>query len=296
MKDQAQRLRELIENTRASRSSIEKIKNSNKKHDARIIAISSGKGGVGKTNVTVNLGIALSKLGKKVTIIDADLGLANIDVVLGLVPKYNLFHLLRDGKTLEEITVFGPHDIQVISGGSGVMDLVNLSDEEIKKLILSFETLNETADYILIDTGAGINHSVMSFIEASHEVIMVVTPDPTSITDAYAVIKNIANIDKAVRVIINKAESNKEGFEVFQKINSATHKFLNLELESLGFILDDPNVKRSVKMQKPFLVSYPNALASKGIELIAYNLDHDSHYVSSMNSFGVFIKRLFTSI
>ncbi|MCK8058778.1 MULTISPECIES: MinD/ParA family protein [unclassified Fusibacter] len=296
MKDQAQRLRELIQNTRASRNSIEKAKNTNKKNDARVIAISSGKGGVGKTNVTVNLGIALSKLGKRVTIIDADLGLANIDVVLGLVPKYNLFHMLRDGKTLEEITVFGPHDIQVISGGSGVMDLVNLADEEIAVLIDSFETLNETADYILIDTGAGINRSVMSFIEASHEVIMVVTPDPTSITDAYAVIKNIAITDKAIRVIINKAESNKEGFEVFHKLNSATHKFLNLELESLGFILDDPNVKRSVKVQKPFLVGYPNALASKGVELIAYNLDHDSHYVSSMNSFGVFIKRLFTSI
>lgn len=296
MQDQAQRLRELITSAKQSRKQIEQQDKPQVPTDARVIAISSGKGGVGKTNVTVNLGIALAQMGKRVTIIDADLGLANIDVVLGLVPRYNFFHLIKGEKRLEDIIVEGPLGVKVISGGSGVMDLVNLTDDEIKLLIDSFISLNEISDYILIDTGAGINKSVMSFIDAAHEVIMVVAPDPTSITDAYAVIKNVARTKKKIRIIINRAETNKEGYEVFHKINSAASKFLSLELESLGFILDDNNVKKSVKQQKPFLLNYPNCLASKSIELIAYNLNNDSYYIKEVNNFSVFIKRLFTSI
>lgn len=300
MKDQATRLRELM--------SLNKLKGHSAnaqnpttsplptKLDARIIAISSGKGGVGKTNVTVNLGLALAKLGKKVVLLDADLGLSNVDVVMGIVPKYNLFHLIQHQKTIEEIMVEGPLGIKVISGGSGMLDLVNLSDEEIIKLLESFAKLNDYADYLLIDTGAGINKSVFSFIHAANEVIMVISPDPTSITDAYAVIKNIVKGDKQIKVIINKAESHKEGYDVFHKINSATRRFLGIELESMGILLDDPNVKRAVKLQKPFLLNSPNAIASKGIELIAYNLLNNSSYVKEMSQFNVFMQKLFSTI
>jgi len=296
MKDQAQRLRELINNSRDTKAIVDKLNRTSQKHDARVIAISSGKGGVGKTNITVNLGLALCRLGKKVVIIDADLGLANIDVILGLVPKYNLMHLIKQEKSLEDIIIHGPNGLRIISGGSGIMDLVNLSESEILHLVDMLEALNSSADYILIDTGAGINKSVLSFIDASTEVVMIVTPDPTSITDAYAVIKNIVHTDKKICVIINKAESHKEGHDVFHKVNAATKRFLNLELESLGIILDDVHVKKAVRQQKPFFLSAPNAIASKSIELIAYNLENNSRYIQDTKPFNVFIKRLFSSI
>lgn len=285
MTDQAFRLRELINVNKPTAGAGQK--------DARIISVSSGKGGVGKTNFTVNMAIALSKLGKKVTVIDADLGLANIDILLGLVPRYTLTHVIKKEKRIDEIEVEGPHGVRIISGGSGVMDLVNLTQEELDALIDSFEYLNQDSDYILIDTGAGLNQSVISFIQASQELIVVVTSDPTSITDAYALIKNIKHLGVTIKVVVNRVESNKEGYEVFHKINSATTKFLNYELESIGFIYEDANVKKSVKNQVPFIIGFPNALASKGVELIAYNIENNSNYEQPAGGFSKFIKRIF---
>ncbi|MCH4888741.1 MinD/ParA family protein [Acidaminobacter sp. JC074] len=284
MTDQAFKLRELI-----NENSPEKVQIG----DARIIAISSGKGGVGKTNFTVNLGIALSKLGKKVTIIDADLGLANIDILLGLVPRYTLTHVLKMEKKLSEIVVEGPNGVSIVSGGSGVMDMVNLSQAELSRLIESLEYLNSESDYILIDTGAGLNHSVLSFIQAATELIVVVTSDPTSITDAYALIKNIGELDVSVKVVVNRVESNREGQDVFSKLNTASSKFLDLELENIGYIYEDYNVKKSVKKQVPFLIGFPNSLASRGVELVAENLDRNSKYVAPNGGFSSFIKKIF---
>lgn len=264
--------------------------------DARIITVSSGKGGVGKTNFTVNLGIKLSSMGHKVTIVDADLGLANIDVILGLVPKYTLTHVVKDEMAIHEILMDGPGGIQIVSGGSGVMELVNMEHEKLDALISSFEYMNDDSDFILIDTGAGLSQSVISFIQAADEVILVITPDPTSITDAYAVIKNIAESEKHIKVVINRIESNKEGYDVFHKINSATQKFLNVEVESLGFIYEDMNVKKAVRQQTPFILNYPNCIASKGIGMIANNLVNNSCYVNNVNGFNRFINRLFTGI
>lgn len=291
--DQAQRLREIVKS--------ESVRDNDLKTephidiDSRIITVSSGKGGVGKTNFTVNLAIALTKLDKKVTIIDADLGLANVDVILGIVPKFTLSSVLRDEKTIEEIIVEGPNGIKIISGGSGVKDLVDLDNIEIKKLIESFNKLNSESDYILIDTGAGISNSVLSFIKAADEVILVVTPDPTSITDAYAVIKNISNNEKNIKVVVNRVESNKEGQEVFDKINKAAKKFLGKELDNIGYIYEDNNVKKSVKIQRPFLLNSPNSLASKGVDLIAYNIENNSKFAANTSGFNRFINRLFNN-
>jgi flagellar biosynthesis protein FlhG len=299
MKDQAQKLRDLIGYSKQASGQIPvemppvEVKEVS---PCRIITITSGKGGVGKTNFTVNLGISLSKAGKKVTLIDADLGLANIDVVLGIVPKYTLFHMIKEQKTIDEILLDGPEGIKIISGGSGVMDLVNLNDTQIENMMESFKVLHDNSDFLLIDTGAGLNHSVMTFVEAASEVILVVTPDPTSITDAYAVIKNMSQQGKPIKIVVNRIESNQEGYDVFHKISSACKKFLNVELENLGFVYEDIQVRRAVKQQKPFILNAPTSIASKGIDMISFNLIHNSNYVNNGQTLTHFIKRIFSSI
>jgi len=292
MKDQAYKLREMISTFKENNNKVKNISDKDKK-ETRIITITSGKGGVGKTNFTINLGIALRKAGNKVTIIDADLGLGNVDVVLGLMPKYTLANVIRNEIDLKDIIVNGPNEIKIISGGSGIKDMINLSSQELNNLMESFLFLNNYTDYILIDTGAGLNNSVISFTEAANEVIFVITPEPTSITDAYAVIKNISVENKIVKIVVNRVESREEGYEIFNKINSATMRFLNVELENLGFIYEDSLVKKSVKEQKPFLINYPNSIASKGVELIAYNIINNCSNVKTISSVERFINNLF---
>ncbi|MCA0384165.1 MAG: MinD/ParA family protein [Firmicutes bacterium] len=283
--DQAQRLRDIIGDAQVEGP------------DARIITVSSGKGGVGKTNFTVNLGIALAKLGKKVTIIDADLGLANVDVLFGIVTKYNLSNVIKGESEVQDIIVKGPYDINIISGGSGIMDLIDLDQNELEKLIHTLSYFNTISDYILIDTGAGLSKSVLSFVDAASDVILVITPDPTSITDAYALIKNIIKDDqKKIKLIINRIENNEEGDEVFNKLEQAVSKFLSRELENLGYIFEDNNLKRAVRKQIPLLEAYPRAIASKGIENIAYNLENNHRYAKSNHSFKAFINKLMNKI
>lgn len=289
--DQAQNLRKYVNLTHLTSKD-----SNNSDIDAKIITISSGKGGVGKTNFSVNLAIALAKLGKRITLIDADLGLANVDVLLDIVPKYNLNHVIRMEKTIEEIIVEGPYGINIISGGSGLLEMANLTKEKLSRLIDGFQTLNSRSDYILIDTGAGLSDSVISFVEAAHDVILIVTPDPTSITDAYALIKNIHQMEKNVRIVVNRVDSNKEGYEVFNKIHLAAKRFLNSEIEHLGFIYEDSSVKKSVKIQTPVMLAYPNSLASKGIEMIAYNIENNGVFESEPNTFKNFINKLFANI
>lgn len=283
--DQAQKLRDIVSDA------------IQEKTDSRIITISSGKGGVGKTNFTVNLGIALAKLGKNVTIIDADLGLANVDVMFGIVTKYNLANVIKGEITVQESIVKGPYDINIISGGSGIMDLIDLDQNQLEKLIHSLSYFNTISDYILIDTGAGLGKSVISFVDAASDVILVITPDPTSITDAYALIKNIVKDEnKKIKLIINRVESNEEGDEVFGKLEQVVGKFLNKELENLGYIFEDNNLKKAVRKQIPLLEAYPRAIASKGIENIAYNLEHNNKYAKSTHSFKSFLNKLMNKI
>ena len=285
MIDQAKRLRDIMNKNKIDTS----------ENDARIIAVSSGKGGVGKTNVTINLAIALAKSGNKVAVIDADLGLANIDVVLGIVPKYNLGHVIDGEVSIEDIILEGPKNISILSGGSGVIDFIDLSDEDLEKLIKSLKILNEKNDFILIDTGAGLNKSVLSFIEAANELIVVITPDPTSITDSYALLKNVKSINKNINVLINMVSSNKEAKRVFNKISLTSEKFLDMEINNLGFLYEDSHVTKAVRKQKPFMTLYPSCLASKGIEMLAHNIENDTNEKYKSSRFSNFLNNLFGS-
>ena len=282
MKDQAEKLREMIKYSKKQK--YEPVRDgSNPDPDnidkTRVITITSGKGGVGKTNFTINLGLALTKLGQKVTILDADLGLANIDVVIGLIPRYTLANVIRKEKSLEEIMVKGPNGIKIISGGSGLKELVELSKEQLLDLIENLKLIGKTSDFILIDTGAGINSSVLTFVNAATEVILVTTPEPTSITDAYAMIKNIvaADKEKVIRLLINRVESNQEGMDIFCKLNTASQRFLNVSIQKMGCLYDDILVTKSVKCQKPFLLSYPDSLISQGVKAIASKLTNEAN-------------------
>lgn len=296
MLDQAAKLRELIND----RKGIFKQTVSQKDQvveDARIICITSGKGGVGKTNFTINLAIELSKLGNRVVIIDADLGLANIDVVLGTIPKYTLLDVVHNDKSIEEVMVTGPSDIKIISGGSGITELIDISSSFIQQLIEKFHSVNNYADIILIDTGAGLSNSVLSFALAAQEVIIVTTPEPTSITDAYAMIKviNLKEKNKKIKVMINRIGNITEGNAAFEKLKNAVKRFLSTDLYKLGYIFEDGSVVKSVKKQVPFTVEYPNSIASKNIKSIAMRLTNDADPgVENGKGFDSFFRKVFS--
>ncbi len=287
--DQASKLRELINNRKSILKEISSDDDNNTK-TARVICVTSGKGGVGKTNFTINLGVELSKLDNRVTIIDADLGLANIDVLLGTVPKYTLYDVIHKDKSIDEVIMNGPNNMKVISGGSGVLELVDMDSEYIKQLIEKLNDINKYTDIILIDTGAGLSNSILSFVLSAEEVILVTTPEPTSITDAYAMIKtiNFKSKDKKIKVIINRVESTKEGHIAFEKLNNASNRFLSMNLEKLGYVFDDSNVVKSVKKQQPFTIEYPNSIASKNIKQMALKILNDNDFTISSASDGFF--------
>lgn len=272
MIDQATKLREIINQKKSLTKTLTK-----NKENARVICITSGKGGVGKTNFTTNLAISLCKLNNRVVIIDADLGLANVDVVLGVLPKYTLLDVIRHNKDITEIMNTGPNGIKIISGGSGILDLVDMPKESLSILIEQFNKIHEHADIILIDTGAGLSKSVLSFVMAAKEVVIVTTSEPTSITDAYAMIKTIGLEDrnKNIKIVINRVEGIDEGKTAFNKLKNVSEKFLNITIEELGFIAEDIHVRKAVKQQKPFVMEYPNTIVSKNIETIALKLTKD---------------------
>lgn len=300
MMDQAERLRQTIENLKKRQVvSQTTTLNNIKKKAAKVITVTSGKGGVGKTNITVNLAIALSDMGKRVTILDADFGLANIDVMLGILPKYSLADVLYNNKSIFDVLSNGPGNIRFLSGGSGIEELVKLDKEHIEKFMTNISLLDKLSDVILIDTGAGLSDNVMSFIMAADEVILVTTPEPTSITDAYALIKMVSkrDKDKKIRVVVNRAENANEANDILNKLSIVTSKFLELKLEPLGFILYDELVIKAVKMQQPFLLSYPKSNASKHIkDISAKIMDIKSDKDNFGNSESVGIKSFVSRI
>lgn len=258
-------------NTQLARLELLVEKNSESKC-AKIIAVSSGKGGVGKTAFTVNLGLSLANLGKKVLMLDADLGLANLHVLLGLIPNFNLQHVIKGEKELEEIILQKGSNLQIIPGGSGIKDLANLQEGQIQLFLDKLSQLDEEYDFFLIDTGAGLSESILNFIYPSDEVIIVTTPEPTSLTDAYGLIKTlvIQNYRGNFNIVINKAMSKREGSFTAQKLSKVVEKFLNnCSIHILGVVLYDKIVSESIKKQKPFIDFYPNHNLSRTIYNIA---------------------------
>ncbi len=274
MKDQADRLRQVIESLKARQASGQLAVQTPKEKKARIITVTSGKGGVGKSNVTVNLAIALSELGFKVAVLDADFGLANIDVLLGTVTQYTLVDVMHGKKNILEVLTDGPGKIRFLSGGSGVEELVRMKKEHLEKFLEHIKLLDKIFDVVLIDTGAGLSEMVMSFILAADEVVLITAPEPTSITDAYALVKMVShrNKDKIIKVIVNKAESSDEAEDILAKLCIVAQKFLSLKLYPLGYILRDDAVVRAVKLQQPFLIIYPKSQPAKQIKEITRKL------------------------
>jgi flagellar biosynthesis protein FlhG len=295
MKDQAERLREIISSIKDYKSDEKTTGMLTNKPGSRVIAITSGKGGVGKTNVTVNLGIKFAQMGLRVVIIDADLGLANVDVVMGKMSKYNLSDVINSNKDILEILEEGHEGVKFVSGGSGVQDLVKLNKTQLVDLLMKLGKLDEEADLILIDTGAGLSENVISFVHAAREVILVTTPEPTSITDAYALIKTITRKDKTkiIKVIVNRADNAAEAFNILDKLNIVTQKFLGVKLQKLGYILNDSCVIKAVKIQQPFVVSFSKSEASRNLNEIALTLMDNKELSSNpVSGIKMFINKL----
>ena len=231
-------------------------------HKTRIIAITSGKGGVGKSNFAVNMAIAYAQLGKKVILIDGDLGMANVNVLLNIVPQYNLMHVINKKKSMKEIIMDTEFGIKFIAGANGFSKIANLSVEELEYFAKQFSSLGN-ADIIIIDTGAGIANNVLQFVAAADEVYVLTTPEPTAITDAYGIIKIITTeiVDRIVnlKLVVNRVHSVEEGKRISERIINIVGQFLNYKVEYLGCVFEDPIVQASVIRQKPFMVVNPTS-------------------------------------
>lgn len=245
---------------------------------ARVITITSGKGGVGKSNTAINLAIQLKKRGKRVVILDADFGLANIEIMFGTIPKHNLCDLIYQGKNITEIITWGPDEIGFISGGSGIAGLSNLSREYLTYIIQNLAQLDAIADVIIVDTGAGIAEAVMEFLVASGEIIVVTTPEPTSITDSYSLLKALnrhprfSRENSTIKVIANRVSGENEADSLFNKLNTVVTRYLSLPIEYLGAIPYDKMLSTAVMQQMPVSLAHPNARSAKAYEEIADRL------------------------
>ena len=241
----------------------------------QVIAVSGGKGGVGKTNVSINLAVSLAEIGRKVMVLDADLGLANIDVVLGLHPKFDLSHVLRGEKDLDEIIIDGPEGIRLIPGASGIQHMAELSHAEHAGIISAFSDLGSDIDTLIVDTAAGISDTVISFTRASQEVIVVVCDEPASITDAYAIIKllNKEYGSTRFRILANMVRTAQEGRDLYNKMCAVTDRYLDVMLSFMGAIPYDESLKKAVKSQKPVVIAFPRSKAAQAFKNLARKVE-----------------------
>lgn len=268
--DQAEQLRNLIK------------QQNRQEHLARVITVTSGKGGVGKSNISLNLAISFSRLRKRVVILDADFGLANIEVMLGVRPRYSLADVIFRGRNVNEIITKGPGNIGFVSGGSGINELSNLNGDQIKILVNVMYQLDSIADVVIIDTGAGISESVMEMILSSSEILLVATPEPASITDAYVLLKTLKNqsdYDESalkIRLLGNRTQNRAEGKELYDKLNSVVGRFLGMRMDYMGAVPYDGYLQKAVMKQRPVCLAYPDAPSAKAIQDLAVILNNQS--------------------
>ena len=236
-----------------------------------MLTVASGKGGVGKTSVAVNLAIALRRLGVRPLVVDADFGLANVDIMLGATSKYDISYFLRGERTLQEIIQTGHEGVRFISGGSGVYDLINIHEEQLAELLAKIVIIDAPIDFIIIDTGAGINENIIRMILASSETMIVTTPEPTSVLDAYALIKTIMKRDGShqIRILVNKCESKKEAQRVQDGFVEIVGRRLGKKIEPLGLVMYNKEVPLSIKRQIPITITDSGGATAKEIEKIA---------------------------
>jgi len=260
MLDQATRLREMAA---AYRTQV----TGPRQRRTKVIAVTSGKGGVGKTNMSINLAQALIAAGQEVILLDADLGLANADILLGTVPAYHLGHLLRGERDILELIHRTPTNLKLIAGGSGVEELANVPEDRLRFFVASLRKLDGQADYLILDTGAGLSHTVQEFVLAADQVLVVTTPEPTSLADAYATVKALAHRRPGVEIhlVVNQAERPEEAAVAAERIVSTARNFLGLHVHHLGTVPRDPFVWQSVRSQVPFIIGYPHAPASLAV-------------------------------
>jgi len=246
--------------------------------EIRVLSVTSGKGGVGKTNIAANLAYLLSRANKKTLILDADAGLANIDVILGIHSRYNLSHVLNGERSLDEVIVPGPGGILILPSASGIPEMTDLSRGQKLTLIDELNLYNHSLDFMLVDTAAGISANVMYFNMAAKEIVVVTSPEPTALTDAYALIKVLyqRHAKRRFRLIVNMARSSQEASEVYKRLARATDHFLNLTIEYLGYVVWDENVKEAVRQQKAVAEIYPNSPATRCLAKIAEKISSET--------------------
>ncbi|GFN36428.1 MinD/ParA family protein [Tepidimicrobium xylanilyticum] len=285
MKDQAERLRQIMKNKDELNKSI-----SNK---AKVLAVTSGKGGVGKTNFALNLAISIKRLGHKVLVLDADLGLANVEILSGTNVKFTIFDFIIGEKSINEIIATGPEGIKLISGGSGLEGLSVMDENNINRLIKELEGLESSTDFIIIDTGAGISGVVTNFVMAADEVIIITTPDPTAVMDAYTMIKTLVNngYNGRINVVANIVNNKKEAISTFNRLNLVADNFLKIKLNFLGYLERNTAVDNAVKKQIPFLLSNPKSSISKKINVMALKFVESNNDIKD-NSFTGRLKKL----
>jgi flagellar biosynthesis protein FlhG len=243
---------------------------------ARILAVTSGKGGVGKSNFSANLSVALGQMGRRVIMMDADMGLANAHLLLGSSPQFTLEHVMRGEKTVAEVLHPVAENVQLIAGGSGITELADLKEDTREACLTGLRDLDTSCDLIVIDTGAGVANNVLGFLCAVAEIIVVTTPEPTAITNAYATIKVVSrqNPEARLMLVVNMVHSSGEGDAVAERLKTIARQFLKIELEYLGFIPTDPAVQKAVRIRTPFVSSAPGCRATTELKRVVASLGY----------------------
>ena len=289
----------MFENTTCNITSIDQafsLRKINAADKIKIIAITGGKGGIGKTNISINLSIALSDLKRDVMLLDSDFGLSNIDVVLGLNAKRNLQHVISGTCELEEILIEGPHGIKVIPAAPGVRELANLSLQEHLGIIDSISQLTNPIDYFVIDTAAGISDGVCLFSRIASQVLVVVCDEPASIADAYALVKVLSNKGEQLKfsILANMVESNAHGEQLYEQLNRVSNHFLDTNLEYIGYIPNDTYLKKAIQRQKSVIDAYPSSRASLAFNRLAREIDSRPCPIHTNGAVELFLERQLT--